>query len=62
MNPSSVGGAEYWMKSSPNMVIKKSEIKNPRILRIQMKFIRSPSQGLFEKSDIFLLGRTSQFK
>ena len=61
MNPSSVGGAEYWMKSSPNMVIKKSEIKNPRVLRVQMQVIRSPSQGLLIEM-IFTAGRTFQFK
>ena len=62
MNPSSVGGAEYWMKSSPNTVIKESEIKNPRILRIQMKFIRSLSQGLFDQSDLFLGEGFFEFK
>jgi hypothetical protein len=43
------------LESSPNKVVNQSEIKNSRILRIQTKFIRSPSQGLFAKSDLYLL-------
>ncbi|AKB46462.1 hypothetical protein MSKOL_0685 [Methanosarcina sp. Kolksee] len=43
--------------SSPNKVVNQSETEKPQFFRVKsIKFKRSPSQGLFEKSDLSLCG------
>jgi hypothetical protein len=53
-------------KSEDQKIIKslkiKVRLKNQRFLQIPKEFGRSPSQDLFDKSDLFLLGKDFSYR